>query len=285
MWLKCQPMKRREGATKWWKEGLVGLAAGSLFGATSVAIGQPFDTIKTKMQTQTGYQNKTMLQTVRATLGSQGLLGFYRGSPFPFFGSTFYRSAQFGAYESIYSYLESNYGKSNRLFKEYRLHALLGGLGGATARAVLETPLEYAKIRLQTQRDWKLRDVYKGFGITWLRTTVFLSSFFYLRETAKTRYPEELSHPIIGPFLLGGVVATFAWWVVWPLELMKSQVQGSYVGNESPSVLQRMRLVVSERGLAGLYRGVLSGTLRSFFANGIGLIVYEYVQRRCSSWK
>ena len=278
---KTKMASKEKDKRQWWKEGLVGLWAGSLFGVTSVAIGQPFDTIKTKMQTQSGYQNKTMLQTIKATLRSQGPVGFYRGSPFPFFGSTFYRSAQFGAYESIYSYLEGRYGQRNVLFKKYRLHALLGGLGGATARAVIETPLEYAKIRLQTQRDWKLRDVYKGFGITWLRTTIFLSSFFYLREAAKTRYPKELSHPILGPFLLGGVVATFAWWVVWPLELMKSQVQGSYNGSKNFSVLHRMRLVVSERGLTGLYRGVFSGTLRSFFANGIGLIVYEYVQRRC----
>lgn len=261
----------------WWKEGLTGLMAGSMFGATSVAIGQPFDTIKTKMQTQTGYESKTMSQTIRTVIKTQGIRGFYRGSPFPFFGSTVYRSAQFGAYEAVYSYLDNHYDNYT-LINKYRLHALVGGLGAATARAIIETPLEYAKIRRQTQRNWQLKHVYNGFGITWCRTAVFLSSFFYLREFVKKTFPNQLSHPIVGLFFIGGIVATFAWWIVWPLEVMKSQVQGAY-GRGRMSVMYRIRTTLVERGMAGLYRGVFSGTLRSFFANGIGLIVYEHVQR------
>jgi solute carrier family 25 (mitochondrial carnitine/acylcarnitine transporter), member 20/29 len=43
-------MTHNEKRSTWIKEGLFGLTTGVLYGLTSVAIGHPFDTIKTKMQ-------------------------------------------------------------------------------------------------------------------------------------------------------------------------------------------------------------------------------------------
>ena len=49
------------------------------------------------------------------------------------------------------------------------------------------------------------------------------------------------------------------------------------------SVLQRMRVVMRERGgFFALYRGLMPGTLRSFFANGASMIVMSYAQRKVS---
>ena len=81
---------------------------------------------------------------------------------------------------------------------------------------------------------------------------------------------------------MSGVAATLAWWVVWPLEYMKSQVQGSY-GEQNQSLFHRMRTVVKERGgVLTLYRGIGPGTIRSFIANGTSMIVMQYAQRRVS---
>ena len=41
--------------TEWWKEGAYALVTGVLYGSTSIAVGHPFDTIKTKMQAQSGF--------------------------------------------------------------------------------------------------------------------------------------------------------------------------------------------------------------------------------------
>ena len=49
--------------------------------------------------------------------------------------------------------------------------------------------------------------------------------------------------------------AAFAWWVVWPLEYMKSQVQGEYGGEKT--LVKRMSGVVRDKGgLFGLYLGI-----------------------------
>ncbi len=36
--------------TSWYKEGALSLFTGVLYGSTSIIVGHPFDTIKTKMQ-------------------------------------------------------------------------------------------------------------------------------------------------------------------------------------------------------------------------------------------
>ena len=51
---------------------------GVLYGTTSVAIGHPLDTIKTKMQAQKGFETGGMIKTLTKTLRTQGVIGLYR---------------------------------------------------------------------------------------------------------------------------------------------------------------------------------------------------------------
>ena len=44
---------------------------------------------------------------------------------------------------------------------QYRVIA--GGVTGATVRALVECPFEYAKVKGQTGQVWKYADIYKGF--------------------------------------------------------------------------------------------------------------------------
>ena len=160
---------------------------------------------------------------------------------------------------------------------------LVGGVIASTCRAIIETPLEYAKVRRQTQQSWTFRHLYTGFGVTWFRTVGLMSTYFILVDSGRRHVPGLFATPMVGPFLTSGVAATLGWWVVWPLEYMKSQVQGSY--GKDQSVLQRIRMVVRERGgVLALYRGIGPGTIRSFLANGTSMIVMANDQRKVSEW-
>ena len=140
------------------------------------------------------------------------------------------------------------------------------------------------QVRRQVQKQWHLKQVYTGFGVTWMRTIGLMTTYFILVDSYRRHFPELFSRPLIGPFLMSGVAATFAWWVVWPLEYMKSQVQGSY-GDTRQSLWQRMQLIVRERGgVLALYRGIGPGTIRSFIANGTSMIVMQYAQRKVSQY-
>ena len=51
---------------------------GVLYGTTSVAVGHPFDTIKTKMQAQRGFETEGMIKSFVKTVKAQGIRGLYR---------------------------------------------------------------------------------------------------------------------------------------------------------------------------------------------------------------
>ena len=277
-------MTHNERRTAWWKEGIIGLGVGVLYGTTSVAVGHPFDTIKTKMQAQRGFESRNMFRTFIKTIQDQGVRGLYRGAIPPLLGSGIYRSAQFAVFEAFFTYMDSPFGKYE-IPGTFGLQSrvIIGGLGASTVRAIIETPLEYAKIRRQTQQTWKLQHVYNGFGVTWCRTVGLMCTYFILVDSTRRHYPDGFNRPILGPFLTSGIAATLAWWIVWPLEYMKSQVQGAY-GKDQP-VWRRMQLVIRERGgFFGLYRGIVPGTIRSFLANGTSMIVMATAQRRVSEW-
>ena len=82
---------------------------------------------------------------------------------------------------------------------------------------------------------------------------------------------------------MGGVAATVAWWIVWLLKYMKSQVRGTY-GKDLP-VWKRIVVERERDGLFALYRGVVPGTIRSFFANEIAMISLATSQHKMTDWE
>ncbi|VDI47570.1 solute carrier family 25 (mitochondrial carnitine/acylcarnitine transporter), member 20/29 [Mytilus galloprovincialis] len=253
---------------------------GVLYGVTNVCVGHPFDTIKTKMQAQAGFEKSNMFQTLAKTLRTQGVIGLYRGCIPPLWGSGIYRSSQFAVFEAVYTRLDSPLGRSEIPGTgALQLRVIGAGVIASTTRAIIETPLEFAKVRRQTQQTWHFKDVYTGFGVTWVRTIGLMTTYFILVDSGRRHFPEQFKKPLIGPFLTSGIAATLAWWIVWPLEYMKCQIQSNY--GEKVSVIQKMRIVIKERGgFFGLYRGIMPGTIRSFLANGTSMVVMQFAQRK-----
>jgi solute carrier family 25 carnitine/acylcarnitine transporter 20/29 len=279
-------MTHSEKRAEWWREGLIGLGVGVLYGTTSVLVGHPFDTVKTKMQAQVGFEKSNMFQSFTRTVREQGIRGLYRGCIPPIFGSGIYRSAQFAAFEGMYTFLGDNYSVMKYEIPYtggMQVRVLLGGSFASTIRAFIETPIEVAKIKRQINQKWHFRELYNGFGVTWLRCQGLIITYFIIVDYMRRNHASLFATTFWGPFLISGGAATFCWWLVWPLEYMKSQVQGSYHGKQS--VLSRMRLVIRERGgFFALYRGIGPGTIRSFLANGSSMVVMSYAQKKVSQW-
>ncbi|XP_040061607.1 mitochondrial ornithine transporter 1 isoform X2 [Ixodes scapularis] len=184
------------------------------------------------------------------------------------------------AFTARYTYLDGSIARSEIPFTAgLQTRVVVGGVIASTARAIIECPLEYAKISRQIGQTWTLRKVYTGFGVTWLRTVGLMTSYFIFLDSGRRHFNDYFQRPLLGPFLISGLAATAAWWIVWPLEYMKSQVQGHY--GKNVSLLQRMRSVYSEKGgFAAMYRGLAPGSIRSFVANGTSMIVMSYAQRK-----
>jgi solute carrier family 25 carnitine/acylcarnitine transporter 20/29 len=265
-----------EKRQSWYKEGVYSLITGTIYGATSVIVGQPFDTIKTKMQAQKEFMGKIqMLPAMQKVWREEGLRGFYRGSLPPFFGSVAFRSLQFSCFEMVYTYLEGNPSMTKPIPNSFGLQprVILGGLAAALVRSIIENPFEYAKVKRQTLQPWHFKDLYKGFWPLCLRTSGMMTSFFIFVDILKrnTRAYESTA----GRFLMGGLAASMAWVLIWPLENVKNVVQAETkdVGKTS---FDKLMYVWRNFGLMGLYRGMLPGLVGIFFRNGCSMVAMQW---------
>ena len=76
---------------------------------------------------------------------------------------------------------------------------------------------------------------------------------------------------------VAGGAAVVGFWLVWPFETLKNQVQAGQGG----SVADKVRRL---GGLRGLYRGILPGSLSVFLRNGAAMIVMAHVGRKMDEW-
>ena len=252
--------------------------SGVSYGITSVLVGHPIDTIKNKMQAQEGYEAKNALRSLMKTIQNQGYRGLYRGATPQFIGSMFFRSTQFGMYKAVHSYLDRPIGRSEiPLTGGLQIRVVIGGMMSGFGRALFETPIDYWKIRRQIVKDWEYKEALTGLKITVLSRIFLLPAFFIYLEKLEPYKKRIFGENPLGTFVHTGTCATAAWLTVWPLEYMKSQIQGNY-GDSSLSLLQRMQGVVREKGFFALYRGLGPGSIRSFTANGLSMIALKWTE-------
>jgi solute carrier family 25 carnitine/acylcarnitine transporter 20/29 len=290
---------------------------GMLFGLVSPSVGHPFDTVKTKMQAELAYQNLGVMDTVKRIYRLDGFFGFYRGFVPPLVGSVAYRGVQFSAYSGTYAacsqneYLHSEIPYTGGL----RISVLIGAMTAAAARATIESPLDFIKVRIQIGEQAfsdgavkqtakgassstsnnamavvrsfasspisSVAHLYHGYLPTLFRSMGLLGSFFVMVDYSVRYIPDVVNAPLIGPFFKGGVCATTAWVFAFPFETVKSVIQGDTTGKYkkmSGATWKVMRQILAEKGVRGLYRGFGPGASRSFVANGVSMIVYSWFQ-------
>lgn len=292
------------------EEALFALISGALFGMVSPVVGHPFDLIKTKMQTMPAYSNTGFFQTARMVYGTEGIRGFYRGFIPPLVSSIAFRSLQFSAYAGTYAAC-SHYEPLDTPIPYtggLKPSVFLGSFAAAVSRAVIETPMEFVKVRkmvgksimqdahgvnssmdmLTSARAFagspvqNVMHMYHGFTPTLFRTMGLLGSFFIMADYSARYIPEVVSAPLIGPFFKGGICATAAWTLAFPFESAKSVIQADATGkykNMPNATFHVLKQLYNERGIiGGWYRGFGPGAGRSFVANGTSMIVYALAQ-------
>ena len=203
-------------------------------------------------------------------LKSEGLKGLYRGGAPIFIGGALFRSAQFGVYETVLETLREQYGNSekNRV-GIFDIHVVGAGFCGGIGRGIVEGPFEFIKVRRQVEKEWKLRDVYKGSSATMIRNAFLFMSFAIYMDLSKQIVEGGLS-----PFWTGAICANAAWMTVWPFDVVKSRLQsGNYAGASIGTLLSGAYKDGS------MFRGLVPGLARSTIANGCAMVVYKEVEK------
>jgi solute carrier family 25 carnitine/acylcarnitine transporter 20/29 len=201
-------------------------------------------------------------------------VGFYRGVVPPLWGSIVYRSLQFAVFEAAFTraqelgYTDTIPGSGGVAYA-----TVVAGVAASSSRTVVEQPIEYAKVKRQTGQTWHLREIYQGVHLQLPRTVGMLTSIFVLVDVARRKTDGEiLKHPL-GSFTTWGTASMLGFWIVWPLETLKNQVQAATIieGTTSPTLAQRIRFL---GGPLGLYRGILPGSISVFVRNGCAAVVH-----------
>eukprot|EP00960_Hanusia_phi_P066866 766494-Hanusia_phi.AAC.4 len=275
-------------------EAVVGMLAGMVYGATSPLAGHPFDTVKTKMQAQASHRNCSSMDVVRYVYRTEGVRGFYRGLLPALTGGSIFGGIVLGAYGGTFAACEGTVlAEPIPGTGGLRGAVVAGGIVSAASRSVIETPLALMKIRRQTGQSWlitpqsqhslvnaglQLKELYKGMGPTFWRSTFMLGTFFILNDYAVRLIPDVVNAPVVGPFVKGGVCATIGWLLAWPIEVVKSRVQADSTSSYSnKNTIRLIREIVKEEGLARTFRGIGPGICKSFVSNGAAMFMFHFL--------
>ncbi|XP_067103410.1 solute carrier family 25 member 48 [Osmerus mordax] len=122
--------------------------AGWIGGASSVIVGHPLDTVKTRLQAGKGYQNT--LHCVLTIYRKETVSGFFKGLSFPLASITVYNSVVFGLFSNTQRLISKiRHGDSRHPcgMLDLLLASMLTGLVSVS----LGAPVDLVKIRLQMQ--------------------------------------------------------------------------------------------------------------------------------------
>lgn len=245
----------------------IAFGSGAVYGFVSVVVGQPLETVKTRMQASS---SRNMLHVGSELFRKEGVRGLYRGGMPIFIGGTLFRSAQFGVYTSALEMQHATWGKKERVVGFFDLQVFAAGVCGGLGRAAVEAPFDFIKVRRQVAEAWTFRQLTKGYSVTMARNAGLFAAFVTYIDWSKQLFPDGS----LGPFLTGALCSNLAWLTIWPLDVVKSQRQsGLFEG------LSSWRLLSISFRDGKMYRGIVPGLSRSFLANGCAMEAYNWTQK------
>lgn len=290
------------------------LFAGSIGGIVQVLSGQPFDTVKVRLQTQPG-KYSSAVDCVKQTYLQEGFLGFYKGTLTPLIGIGACVSIQFGALEAAKRYFVAQNRKQQQHQHQQQQKRILSAtnpavldnfqlfLSGAfsgLANSVLSGPIEHIRIRLQASSNsgytgpgdlikkvtaqHGISGLYKGQAITLLRESVgygiYFSTYEWLMQRQMSLQKTEKRSDVASwrQMLFGAASGYTLWLVIYPVDAIKSKIQTdgfSGPDRKFTSSFDCARKVIAAEGMAGLYRGFGTCMLRAGPVNGVTFVAYE----------
>lgn len=236
--------------------------AGATAGVIGTILGFPFDTTKTTMQ----LSNMSATKSIRTIYAESGFVGFYKGVGSPLVALTILNTVNFTSYAQFCSFLnvQSSIDLKKKNF-EWKIPLAAACVGPIAS--TISTPFELVKTQMQLSASnsamtsngnvWRnslhaavdlvkrfgIRYLYLGHSVNTLREMLFLSTYFSVYEHLKYSLASNnvwwgsLS-PLMSVPLSGGCAGACGWFVSFPLDLIKTNIQK---GNNNHTTVQRQR--------------------------------------------
>ncbi|XP_029021358.1 solute carrier family 25 member 48 [Betta splendens] len=262
--------------------------AGWIGGASSVVVGHPLDTVKTRLQAGKGYRNT--LHCILTIYRKETVMGFFKGMSFPLASIAVYNSVVFGVFSNTQRLISKyRYGDGQHPsgMQDLAVASMLTGL----VSVGLGAPVDLVKIRLQMQTQMVLAEnlqlagsvsngnnislpsqqlyrgpshcissvlqseglqgLYRGAGAMLLRDIPGYTLYFIPYTIfCDLLKPDTTSSPHpCSIWLAGGLAGSISWVTATPADVVKSRMQAD-------TQLQRK------------YRGILHCIVHSYKAEG-----------------
>ncbi|XP_004926545.1 mitochondrial basic amino acids transporter isoform X1 [Bombyx mori] len=259
--------------------------AGCIGGCAGIVAGHPLDTLKVHIQSGRG----SPLQCAKSLLRGGTISNIYRGVWAPLGGIAAVNAIVFGAY-----------GNTRRALSEpdsLKTHAMAGAAAGAL-QSLACAPVELIKTRQQLASAgegmpngaWAgarhivkiggFKALFRGLGITVARDSPAFAIYFTSYEVM-TRGDKSVSRV----FTAGGVAGALSWVILYPIDVVKSRLQGDTIGKYSGAWDCFVKSIRSD-GWRCMTRGVVAVTLRAFISNGACFTAVAWTEQawqHCSS--
>lgn len=272
--------------------------AGFASGATQIALGAPLDLIKLRFQTihsDLNINKISLFSTLSKIIKEEGFLALYKGSLSPLIGNAFITAIQF----SVYGFLMRKINKY-RGGKEYikKTDIILCAAFSALGYSFILSPMELFKIKMQVKegtiskekykssidaglkiyKNHGLNGVYSGFIATKIREFIgsglWIGTFeICVNSQIKTRREDVPSWKIL---LIGSFAGIVFWVFTFPIDTIKSQIQGGEIGKHTISSVYGN--IMKNHGIKGFFKGLTPCLLRTSITSSSSLFVYEKVK-------
>ncbi|EPX70656.1 carrier with solute carrier repeats [Schizosaccharomyces octosporus yFS286] len=275
--------------------------AGATGGIAQVLVGQPFDCVKVRLQSQSFgsplYDNA--IDCVKKISKNEGLGAFYKGTVTPLLGIGFCVSIQFATYEYTKRFFSRN-GNPMSVPQFYTAGAISG-----LANSLLVGPVEHIRIRLQIQTDanklysgpldcirkissqYGIKGIMKGFIPTALREGHGSGVYFLTYETLikrsmeKHQLKDRSQIPGWKLCVFGAACGYSMWILAYPFDIVKSKIQTDGFSSKAiyKNAWQCAQGIYSTSGMKGFYRGFIPVIVRAAPVNAATFYVYETVSQ------
>ncbi|KAM5531708.1 hypothetical protein V8D89_014628 [Ganoderma adspersum] len=287
---------------------IVGAIAGVGSGLTKVAVGHGFDTVKTRMQCSPPGTYKGAMDCFLKIVRDESIFALYKGATPPAIGWAAIDSLLLGSLHNYRLFLirqgmtEPISGSSGKRLTLIG-HGIAGLFAGWTS-ALLATPMEHLKVKLQLQTQNSVEDrVYKGpidcakqvvraHGVLGLwsgftGSLAFRTNFLWMFGSFEVLMRgfsrlDGTSYAVSTPtanFLSGGLASFVYWIMAIPADNVKNRMMATPHNQPKPSFMRTVRQIIAESGYQGFYRGLGPTLLRAFPVNASALWVYESLMR------
>lgn len=275
------------------------LFGGTIGGIAQVLVGQPFDTVKVRLQSAPEGTYKGASDVVKNLMSNEGPMAFYKGTLTPLVGVGACVSVQFSVNEFMKRHYEKTYhGQGLGLLDYFSCGAVAGFANG-----FLASPIEHIRIRLQTQTgnvksfngpidcakklytSNGIAGIYKGLLPTLFRESIGLGIYFATyealinKELAKTKMNRS-DIPGWKLCLFGGLSGYTLWIGIYPVDVIKSKLQTDSLSNPKyKGSISVFKDIMTKNGIRGFYRGFIPTILRAAPANGATFAAFETTMR------